>query len=356
MAQSARERCGLDRVLLIPAGFPPHKQLAVGAQTSDRLAMLRLAAETGAGLFVDPLELTREGPSYTVDTLHALHAQYPGAAFFLLLGGDMLHSLPTWRAPREIAGLATLLAFPRGSGQQTSVCAQLRASFGARVQELPPLPAAYAGISSGMIRDRLQNALPITGLVPPGVEDYLYQHLLYQPVAILSLAAKLRQGLSAARFAHSVRVMQEAIRLAQLYRLNGMQARLAGLLHDCAKELPRADLEALTGDRPSFCPTLHAPAGAQLAAREYGVTDPAVLPAIARHTTADSGMQPLDKLLYIADRTELGRKNVRVWDDIRAQSDLDRAFSLALTRSAWYTEQAGERLHPATIRAKKSYS
>ena len=105
----------LDKLLLIPTGRPPHKQLPEGSPTPEqRLEMTRLMAEeTGVETEVLDLEMHREGRSYTSDTLARLHEQYPGDELWLLMGTDMFLTLQDWHAPEEILSLAGVAAFGR---------------------------------------------------------------------------------------------------------------------------------------------------------------------------------------------------------------------------------------------------
>ena len=116
-ARAAAELLKLDKLLLVPAGLPPHKNLPAGSPTpQQRLEMTRLAAEqTGLGgrVEVADLEVHREGKSYTSDTLAALKARYPDDELWLLMGTDMFLTLQAWHAPEEIFALAGIAAFGR---------------------------------------------------------------------------------------------------------------------------------------------------------------------------------------------------------------------------------------------------
>ncbi len=113
LAEYCREACGLDRVLFVPAGQPPHKAESTLTAGQHRLAMLELAVSDNPGFEVTDLELQREGPSYTVDTLAELSQAAPGDEFFLLMGADMLQDFPNWREPQRICELAKLAVVAR---------------------------------------------------------------------------------------------------------------------------------------------------------------------------------------------------------------------------------------------------
>ena len=116
-ARAVFELLKLDKLLLIPAGLPPHKDLPAGSPTpQQRLEMTRLAAEqTGLGgkTEVLDLEVHRQGKSYTSDTLKALKALYPDDELWLLMGTDMFLTLQAWHEPGKILSLAGIAAFGR---------------------------------------------------------------------------------------------------------------------------------------------------------------------------------------------------------------------------------------------------
>ena len=105
-AQEAVAQLELDRVRLMPVATPPHKPLDDEPGPEVRLELCRRATEGDPHLEVSDLEVARGGPSYTVDTLAALHERSPGDELTWIAGGDMAASLPTWREPERVLGLA----------------------------------------------------------------------------------------------------------------------------------------------------------------------------------------------------------------------------------------------------------
>ena len=113
-AREAIRLLELDRLLIVPAFLPPHKELPPGSPDAEgRLALCRLAFSSVPGAEVCDLEIRRQGISYTVDTLKSLHARYPGDELVLLMGTDMLRSFRNWYCPDQIARLATLAVMYR---------------------------------------------------------------------------------------------------------------------------------------------------------------------------------------------------------------------------------------------------
>ncbi|MGH7483144.1 MAG: nicotinate (nicotinamide) nucleotide adenylyltransferase, partial [Longimicrobiales bacterium] len=117
VAQDALEALGLDRVLFVPASVPPHKRDRPRTAAPIRLEMLRALLDDDARFEISTLELDRDGPSYTVDTLRALRRDRPGTALHLLIGADQWREFESWREPGAIEELARVCVLGRaGSG------------------------------------------------------------------------------------------------------------------------------------------------------------------------------------------------------------------------------------------------
>ncbi len=185
VASHARSQLGLERVLLMPSRTPPHKLPQHDPGPAHRLRMCELAVEGHEGLQTGALEIDRGGPSYTVDTLIALHASFasslPVPRLTLILGSDMARTLPTWHRAGEIVGLADIAVAERPGDERAQVLAVLE-SLGARASflEMPPID-----VSSSMVRERVGRGEAVTGLVAPAVADYIAEHRLYlQPSGV----------------------------------------------------------------------------------------------------------------------------------------------------------------------------
>jgi nicotinate-nucleotide adenylyltransferase len=176
-AQEARVQLGLDRVVLIPARIPPHKPVEEEPGAEHRLKLCRLAVAGDPALEVSALEIAREGPSYTVDTLEELHARTPDSALFLIVGGDVAAGLPQWRAPERVLSLATVAVVKRRGTARRSVREALAALDAGERAEFFRMPRV--GISSTEIRGRVRTGRPIRYLVPDAVAGYIHEHHLY---------------------------------------------------------------------------------------------------------------------------------------------------------------------------------
>ena len=176
---------------------------------------------------------------------------------------------------------------------------------------------------------------------------------------LVTLANELRP----ARFRHCRDVSQTAVRLAERWDAAIEKARLAGILHDCARNLKGEELLKTSrqfGMIPSplelLQPALiHAPLGAIIAERRFGISEPQVLQAIRRHTTGAPQMTLLDKVIYLSDCIEPGRNfsGVRKIRDM-AVEDLDAAVLLAYEHSILFVVANGGLLHPNTVEGRNS--
>jgi predicted HD superfamily hydrolase involved in NAD metabolism len=172
---------------------------------------------------------------------------------------------------------------------------------------------------------------------------------------------KLSQTLSEKRFRHSLGVSQTAAGLAVRFGEDVAKAKLAGLLHDCARSIPSNNLlqmaktfAIVVNDVECCQPVLlHAPLGACLAKKDYGVDDPQILKAIALHTTGGRDLSNLEKIIYLADFIEPSRNFPGV-DKLRslALDDLDAAMLAAYDQSLHYVIEQGVLIHPATVEGR----
>ena len=177
LAEWARTRLRLDRVVFVPAGTPPHKRGRRLTDAALRLVLTQLAVRGNPAFTVSGFEARRKGPSFTVDTLRHFHARQPGARFYLLMGADSLADFPDWHEPAEIARLAKLVVAARTGAAEAFGHALLPASARGRVVLLDnPLVA----ISSSALRARARAGRSLRYLVPDAVAAYVARHRLYR--------------------------------------------------------------------------------------------------------------------------------------------------------------------------------
>lgn len=168
-AVDAFEALSLDRLLFIPAAQQPLKLGRQGASASDRLAMVEGMLSGDRRFGVDPIEINRQGLSFTVDTLATFRARPGVGELFFLIGADVLHSFHLWREPERVQELATLVVLRRADDVVT-----LPSGVRALV-----LPTRRVDVSSTEIRARLAAGRSIRGFVPASVEAYVTEAGLY---------------------------------------------------------------------------------------------------------------------------------------------------------------------------------
>jgi nicotinate-nucleotide adenylyltransferase len=194
LADDLLEILSLDRVLFVPAKHPPHKDPTRLAPAEERLAMVRLATQGHPGFEVSDIELTRPGPSFTVNTLAALAR--PGQTLFLIVGSETFLDLLSWRAPRRVAQLARLVIVPRvgspfdaDSAAAQKVLRELGVDGGfSYVDGDGSVPsrgvivsrAASMPISASELRRRVREGRSLAFRLPPAVADYIRKRGLYR--------------------------------------------------------------------------------------------------------------------------------------------------------------------------------
>lgn len=171
VAQDAVEVLGLDRLVFIPSGTPPHKDPAGVTPARIRAAMVRAGVDGDDRFDVDERELGRPGPSWTVDTLRELSVVDPGAERVLLMGADQLADFHRWREPLEVARLARVAVMAR-EGEHPRVAPGF---------PLEPVvvPVTRLDLSSTRIRERVREGRSIRYLVPDGVLRIIRDERLY---------------------------------------------------------------------------------------------------------------------------------------------------------------------------------
>lgn len=190
LAEEAAEALGLERVLFVPAGRPPHKPDTIITPGADRLAMVQLAVAGNPRFAVDRLELDRDGPSYTLDTLVALRGSEDGAAgragrsprrapdLTLILSSEAFADLPSWHEPRRIVELARIAVSPREGYPDAS--AVVDRWFADLADRFVFLDGPRIRLSASELRERAAAGRSLRYLVPDAVAAYIDDHALYR--------------------------------------------------------------------------------------------------------------------------------------------------------------------------------
>lgn len=380
-ARAAREACGLDRVLFVPAARPNFKRERRLAAPETRLELCRLALADEPCFDVSDIELRRAGVTYTVDTLRELRAQMgDDAELYFIMGADAAASLPRWHEAEELARLAVYVAVSR-PGQ--ALGADVRASLAEAGFKVVYVEGLCMDVSSSEVRARVAAGESLEGLVPEVVRSRVEAEPAYRSeprsaegqaeaeaesdaLSDAFFAARKRElaaRVSEKRLHHVEGVVAACERLAKLYGGDVRKARLAGLLHDWDKGYDdpgiRARVEEL-GMEGELDPwvvqnmpqVLHGHTAARALSREFPQIPEDVIQAVDRHTVAAVDMTKLDMIVYIADAVEEGRRFGRI-DELRAavgEADLEELFFLTYEYWTFLLFERRKQLHPETIR------
>lgn len=205
LAELALAKLDLDEIRLVPTALPPHKPGPV-LDGPSRLRLLRTLPYA-----VETVELERQGPSYTVDTLEALAAREPGKAWILVMGSDQIAEFTGWRDPERILGLASIAVAPR-PGVPLVVPPGLRPCLRDRWSgapgEIVPLPDTEQNVASRDLRAALARG-ERPDKIPPQVLDTICTENQYRNVCLgerMTLPSRLACVVDAARSKKAFRI------------------------------------------------------------------------------------------------------------------------------------------------------
>lgn len=348
-AKAALAEFDLDKIVFMPGGNPPHK--TTGTAASIRSHMIKLAVEGTDKFTVSDYEIKKNGYSYTSDTLRYLTDAFPDDEFYFIIGGDSFEAFLTWREPFAILALCNILVYPRDNKPTAGEVEEFNKKYNASVRLIH---AEEVHISSGEIRRGLENGEDMSEYLDERVLSYIKRNSLYKKRNEVP-EEHLKDMLSPSRYTHSLGVASMATSLAGIYGADAKKAYISGLLHDCAKnltpeesEIKCRDLDVETDEfeRTHF-PLIHAKIGAELVKTEFGINDEEICSAIRWHTLGRKNMTLLEKIIYVADMTELSR-NFDGVEELReiARTNIDEAVKACAAATIKFNEQKGTDIHP----------
>lgn len=361
MIKGALKSKAVDRILVIPSGMSPFKKDKTATPAIYRYYMTKTALAGMEYCEVLPVELLQEGASYTIESVLAIKEmpEYKDASeWYLLCGTDILAGLTKWHRIGDILGQLRLLVAKRPGVEGKTAHTQAK-----KIEETYSTKITFFSIkgietaSSEMKKERRFTDAPAS------VREFIKRHNLYpreNPLAFLDektcdlflkCQPKLFCILSPNRVLHSLNTAILSVFYARCNNLNPDKAFIAGLLHDCAKELPIHMQRELaykeTGTIEKDEGIIHAPAGARYAREHFGIRDTEILDAICYHTIGRKNMTEYDKITFLADKLEPARRytdlaDLRKW----AVRDLDKATLMCMERvKASYTRNKAA-FHP----------
>ncbi len=178
-AESARIELRLDHVLFIPTGIPPHKIDRPITDADLRFEMVEMSIRSNKYFMASRMEIEREGPTYTSDTLRILHDLFPEQELYFITGSDALRELLTWREPEEIVKLAKIVGASRPGYDSRDLLAKVNRKFPFTKGRISQLEVPALAISSTDIRVRVQNQKSIRYLLPDEVRLFIKTNNLY---------------------------------------------------------------------------------------------------------------------------------------------------------------------------------
>ena len=363
-AMTLSEELKPDKLLIVPANIPPHKELAEGSPSAqERLLLTKLAFADIPEAEVTDIELHREGRSYTATTVEQLVEQYPDAELYLAMGTDMLLSFEEWYRFRFLLETLTLAVFVRGQGEEAEMLRHadyLKRQYGARIILLHHDPKA---MSSRDIRDMLCRRMGAS-LLPERVYERIIATGDYDAKPELYwLREKAYALLKPNRVAHVVGTESEAVKLAMKWGEDPENAAEAAILHDITKKLSLSEQLILCDKYGIMNDTveehnvklLHAKTGAAMAKELFNISNE-VYEAIRWHTTGKTDMTLLEKIIYMADYIEPNRDFEGV-EKLRelAYENLDAAMALGLKMSLEDIRSYGQEPYIASVEAYEWY-
>ncbi len=180
VAEMVRCEFGLDKILFIPSGKPPHKNLDSVTDPIHRLKMVQCAVSTNPNFEAVSIEVERGGYTYTVDTLNQLHELYPeGTEFYYIIGADVVMDLLKWKKAEEVFTLTSFIALMRPGFQDEEFKTRinyLQSKYGV---DIIGFEAPLIEISSTFIRDRVKCGKSVKYFVTEPVEMYIKENKLY---------------------------------------------------------------------------------------------------------------------------------------------------------------------------------
>ena len=364
-AKQAVDALQLTKLLVIPDRIAPHKAMpGNSASPRQRMEMLQIAFSGDSRIEVSDIELNREGPSYSYETILQLKEMYPQAQLVLLMGTDMFLSFHNWKNPQIILEHASLGVFYRGEKGEAEAIEAKKAEMEAAGARIELVKNEVIQISSTQMRRLL--AFRCAGeMLPDGVLDYIRENYLYDTRAawknlpMEELEKIVISLLNPNRVAHVLGCRDTAVELAKHWGADVTDAARAGILHDITKAIDgplqltlcEAYGKILSDFSRRYPKTLHALTGSLVAERIFG-ENKAVVEAIECHTTGKADMNLLEKIIYVADYMEPNRNFPGV-ENLRrlAFTDMDAALKLGLEMTLEHLNRQGNEVSPESREA-----
>lgn len=351
LAKSAIEELNLDTLIVMPTFLPPHKNV-IPAPAEDRIEMLKRAFKDVEKVIVSDFEILNQGKSYTYLTVEHFKKQYSCQLYFIV-GGDMLTNFKTWKNPERILSACDLAVFDR---EDFYTDYSLERQYFLQRFNKEFVKLTYCGKSASSTKIRVYSAfnLPLDGICPDGVEEYIKEKNLYGGDKYTEF---IKNNLPLKRIKHTADVVVCALQKAKDLGLDQQKVQLSATLHDCAKYLDYRTVEGFNLPEGVPAPVVHSFLGAFVAEKILGVTDSEVLDAIRYHTSGKADMTTLGKLIFVADMVEEGRNydGVEKLRTLYEKDDFDLCFKECLKEEFLHLINKKQSIYIETVNAFDFY-
>lgn len=288
-----------DGVIVVPSYISPFKTGADDAQARYKLCKKLFTSQKTE---VSRREISAKGVSYSVNTAAYFKKKYADAKLFWVIGSEELKKLGEWHDIDILKTLVEFLVVPRiGYAADEQLLKSLKK------RKIKVKFAKFEGLDISSTRIKIDRAFgKPNGAMPYTVDKFARDNGLFDPYAKY-VDALYAYKLKERRIEHTYRVAIRGAELAKLYGANVGDAVIACILHDVAKSVDPNEYKGKVDVSGFPPPCVHAPIGAYIAKREFGVSEE-IEHAIYAHSTGDGDMSLLDEIVYLADKTECGRK------------------------------------------------
>lgn len=354
IAEDCLIEMGLDKIIFLPNSKPPHKNVEKFS-FENRVKMLKLAIEDNEKFEISLVEEDFLKTHYSYNTMKENFCNDKDK-FYFIMGDDEFLNISSWYEYEKFLEITSVIVFLRKYDLNFILD---KNKYLIEKYDINIVKNSVISISSTDIRNRMNEKKSIKYLIPKKVCKYIYEDLNY--FDINKIKKDLKEKLSKNRYEHSLRVADYCKRLAVIYKVDENRAYLSGLVHDCAKNLEEfymlnkklnSDIIFDTEEKDNEN-LRHAPIGAVVCKDLYGIFDEEIISAVRYHTTAKENMTLLEKILFISDKIEPGRKYDTV-DELRrlADFDIDRAIVKFLNDSFEYLEKKSQKVHHLSVKAR----
>lgn len=180
LAEYTKEALQMDQILFVPVADHPVKKDATRSPINHRLAMLNLAIEDNEAYSISRVDIDRDGPHYSADTVKILQSQYPDALLYFVMGGDNLRTLPSWKRAKDLYKCCRLAVMKRADEDiAPDMHDDILPGLSQKV-DIVDVPLLSVWLSSTHVVNRLHNNLSVRYLVPDSVLDYIASNNLYR--------------------------------------------------------------------------------------------------------------------------------------------------------------------------------